>query len=67
LERTEVNAIIHYVPLHSAPAGIRFGRTAGPMTHTDDIAARLIRLPLHPQLTHAQQDFVIAELERLLG
>jgi dTDP-4-amino-4,6-dideoxygalactose transaminase len=67
LERTEVNAIIHYVPLHSAPAGIRFGRTAGPMTHTDDIAARLIRLPLHPQLTHAQQDFVIAELERLLA
>jgi dTDP-4-amino-4,6-dideoxygalactose transaminase len=67
LTRTGVAAIIHYIPLHSAPAGIRFGRTPGPMTHTDDIAARLIRLPLHPQLTHEQQDFVIAELGRVLG
>jgi dTDP-4-amino-4,6-dideoxygalactose transaminase len=65
--REGVAAIIHYIPLHSAPAGIRFGRTAGPMTHTDDVAARLIRLPLHPQLTREQQDFVIAELGRLLG
>lgn len=67
LTRAGTAAIIHYIPLHSAPAGIRFGRTAGPMTHTDDIAARLIRLPLHPQLTHEQQDFVIAELGRVLG
>jgi dTDP-4-amino-4,6-dideoxygalactose transaminase len=62
-----VSAVIHYVPLHSAPAGIRFGRTAGPMTHTDDAAARLIRLPLHPQLTHEQQDSVLAALRRVLG
>jgi dTDP-4-amino-4,6-dideoxygalactose transaminase len=62
-----VNAVIHYVPLHSAPAGIRFGRTAGAMTHTDDVAARLIRLPLHPQLKHEQQDIVIGELRRVLG
>jgi len=66
LARTGIGAIIHYVPLHSAPAGIRFGRTAGPMTHTDDAAARLIRLPLHPQLTQEQQDFVCAELRRVL-
>lgn len=62
-----VNAIMHYVPLHSAPAGIRFGRTAGPTTHTDDVAARLIRLPLHPQLTQDQQDFVCAQLSRAVG
>jgi dTDP-4-amino-4,6-dideoxygalactose transaminase len=61
-----VNAVTHYVPLHSAPAGTRFGRTAGPMTHTDDVAARLIRLPLHPQLTLGQQEFVAAELGRVL-
>jgi dTDP-4-amino-4,6-dideoxygalactose transaminase len=61
-----VNAVIHYVPLHSAPAGVRFGRTAGAMAHTDDVAARLIRLPLHPQLRHEQQDIVIGELRRVL-
>ena len=62
-----VNAIIHYVPLHSSPAGRQFGRTAGTMTHTDSVAARLIRLPLHLQLTDAQQDFVVAEIGRALG
>jgi dTDP-4-amino-4,6-dideoxygalactose transaminase len=61
-----INGIIHYVPLHSAPAGKRFGRTAGPMTHTDDVAARLIRLPLHPGLTPEQQDDAVAEIGRAL-
>jgi dTDP-4-amino-4,6-dideoxygalactose transaminase len=39
-------APFHYVPLHSAPAGRRFGRTSGTLDVTDDAAARLIRLPL---------------------
>lgn len=41
-----VNAVFHYVPLHSAPAGRRLGRTASSMTVTDELSARLIRLPL---------------------
>ncbi len=41
-----VNPVFHYVPLHSAPAGRRFGRTAGSMAHTDDLSDRLLRLPL---------------------
>ena len=41
-----VNAVFHYVPLHSSPAGQRYGRVGGPMTVTDDCSARLIRLPL---------------------
>jgi dTDP-4-amino-4,6-dideoxygalactose transaminase len=40
----------HYVPLHSAPAGRKFARTAGPMSHTDDLSARLVRLPLFPKI-----------------
>jgi len=36
----------HYVPLHSAPAGERFGRTCGSMENTDYVAARLVRLPM---------------------
>jgi dTDP-4-amino-4,6-dideoxygalactose transaminase len=46
LNRRGVNAVFHYVPLHSAPAGLRFGRTAGPLPVTDDCSARLVRLPL---------------------
>jgi dTDP-4-amino-4,6-dideoxygalactose transaminase len=41
-----VNAVFHYVPLHSSAAGRRFGRTAGELRHTDDVAGRLIRLPI---------------------
>ena len=36
----------HYVPLHSSPAGQRFARVCGPMTNTDDLSSRLLRLPL---------------------
>ena len=34
------------LPLHSSPAGLRYGRTSGSMGVTDDCSARLIRLPL---------------------
>ena len=39
----------HYIPLHSSPAGRRFGR-AGDLPVTDDAAARLVRLPIHAGL-----------------
>lgn len=41
-----VSAVFHYVPLHSSPAGRRYGRTHGSMANTDELSARLIRLPL---------------------
>ena len=41
-----VSPVFHYVPLHSAPAGRRFGRAATPMPHTDGLSERLLRLPL---------------------
>jgi dTDP-4-amino-4,6-dideoxygalactose transaminase len=41
-----INAVFHYVPLHSSPAGQRYARAAGAMSVTDDCSARLIRLPL---------------------
>ena len=41
-----VHSVFHYVPLHEAPAGRRFGRVATPMTVTEDVSRRLIRLPL---------------------
>jgi dTDP-4-amino-4,6-dideoxygalactose transaminase len=46
LNRRGVNAVFHYVPLHSSPGGRRFGRVVGAMTVTDDCSARLVRLPL---------------------
>jgi len=54
-----INAPFHYVPLHSAPAGRRFGRAAGDLEVTDSISSRLVRLPLHLHLSADQQDYII--------
>jgi len=61
LNAREIGATFHYVPLHSSPSGLRFGRTSGSMTHTDDISARLLRLPL-PVTTEEEQDMVISAI-----
>lgn len=62
-----INAVMHYVPLHSSPAGLKLGRTSGSLANTDELSARLIRLPLHPQLTPAEQEQVIATIGEVLG
>ena len=38
--------VFHYIPLHSSPAGLKYGRTAGEMVVTDALSERLVRLPL---------------------
>jgi len=54
-----IGATFHYIPLHSAPSGLRFGRVSGGMKHTDELSARLLRLPL-PVATDDEQDMVIS-------
>jgi len=61
-----VNAVSHYVPLHSAPAGLRYARVEGPLSVTDDIASRLIRLPLHMRLGEAEQEHVIVTTQGVI-
>lgn len=46
LKRAGIGAVFHYIPLHSSPAGRRYGRAATPMTVTDNVSERLVRLPL---------------------
>lgn len=50
MRRHDITTPFHYVPLHSAPAGQRFGRTVGEMTASDMAGGRLVRLPLYPGL-----------------
>jgi dTDP-4-amino-4,6-dideoxygalactose transaminase len=64
-----IDTPFHYVPLHSAPAGARFGRTASPMPHTDDLSARLVRLPLYPRMADATVrvvERIVTHLDRLI-
>ena len=65
LKEAGVNAVFHYVPLHSAKAGTRFGRAAGALGVTEDISDRLIRLPLWPDLTSGNIDHVIDAVKRV--
>ena len=47
LESHGIHAVFHYVPLHSAPAGKKFGRFFGEDTYTTKDSERLVRLPLY--------------------
>lgn len=46
LDACGINAVFHYVPLHSSPAGRKYGRTQGDLSLTQKLSARLVRLPL---------------------
>lgn len=67
LRAAEIEAVFHYVPLHSAPAGLRFGRTHGDLARTTDLSERLIRLPFWIGFTEAQQQRVCDTLAAILG
>lgn len=66
LNRGGVNAVFHYVPLHSSPAGMRFGRCAGELKVTTSQSARLIRLPMWLGLSESQQQRVCEVLRAIL-
>jgi dTDP-4-amino-4,6-dideoxygalactose transaminase len=46
LKNQGIMTVFHYVPLHNSPAGKRFGKVSSSMRQTEDLADRLIRLPL---------------------
>jgi dTDP-4-amino-4,6-dideoxygalactose transaminase len=67
LRRAGVDAVFHYVPLHSAPAGRRFGRTSGDMHVTDSASQRLIRLPLWVGMTDQQIAAVVGAVRDVVN
>lgn len=67
LDERGVNAVFHYVPLHSSPAGLRHGRAHGELTVTDDASGRLLRLPLWPGMEDADVEHVIGSVHEALG
>lgn len=58
LRQNGIAAVFHYVPLHSSPAGRRFGRTHGSLENTTNLSSRLIRLPMFVGLQETQQERV---------
>ena len=60
-------AVFHYVPLHSAPAGLRFGRFSGEDVYTTAESDRLVRLPMYFKLTIEDQDRDIKAVRDFYG
>ena len=58
LMKNGILAVFHYVPLHSAPAGKRFGRFSGEDRYTTQESDRLLRLPMFYGLKQSDLEFV---------
>ncbi len=67
LARRDVNAVFHYVPLHSSPGGRRYGRAAGPLPVTDRVADCIMRLPVWAGMSGSTVDRVVASVYEVLG
>ena len=46
-----INPVFHYIPLHSSPAGIKYGRVSGDMAVTDRVSDTLVRMPMYYTLS----------------
>jgi dTDP-4-amino-4,6-dideoxygalactose transaminase len=66
LRKIGIHAIFHYLPLHTSAMGRRFGYKFGDLPITEDVSGRLLRLPFYNTLTRGEQDYVIANLRRLV-
>ena len=59
LKRHEISSLFHYVPLHSSPAGQRYGRVHGSLDVTNRLSGQIIRLPLWIGINGEQQSRVV--------
>lgn len=59
LKERDILSVFHYIPLHSAPAGQRFGYFAGEDRFTTSESERLMRLPLYYRLKREDLDYII--------
>jgi dTDP-4-amino-4,6-dideoxygalactose transaminase len=66
LNAAGVNAVFHYVPLHSSTAGRRFGRTTGDLPQTDSVSGRLIRFPLWIGMEQSHVAGIVGIVEQAL-
>jgi dTDP-4-amino-4,6-dideoxygalactose transaminase len=66
LQAQGVNTVFHYVPLHSSPAGMRYGRMSGTMINTDSLSDRLLRLPLWVGMGELHIKQVVNAIERAI-
>jgi dTDP-4-amino-4,6-dideoxygalactose transaminase len=67
LKQAGIGAYFHYIPLHSSPMGQKMGYRAEDLPLTEDMAARLLRLPLHTEMSMKDVQAVCANLKACLA
>lgn len=65
LRRQNVHAVFHYLPLHSSPFARAIGARHTGCPVAEEVAARIVRLPLHPGLTHREVRSILARIRAL--
>ncbi len=63
LKENEIYSVFHYIPLHTAPAGEKFGRFHGEDRYTTKESERLLRLPMYFGLTLEQVDYISDKIQ----
>ena len=63
LRENDVQAVFHYIPLHSAPAGLKYGRFHGEDVYTTKESERLCRLPLYYGLKEEEVSYIISKVK----
>ena len=64
LRENDICAVFHYIPLHSAPAGIKYCRFHGKDKFTTKESERLVRLPLYFGIKHSDVEFIIDKINK---
>jgi dTDP-4-amino-4,6-dideoxygalactose transaminase len=62
LKKSDILSVFHYIPLHSSPAGIKFGKFCGEDIWTTKESERLLRLPMFYSLTTEQADYISSKV-----
>lgn len=65
LGEREIGAVFHYVPLHSSPAGRRYGRPVGSLRQTEHLSECVLRLPLWLGMPASVPETIAREIEAL--
>lgn len=66
LKQNGIGAVFHYIPLHNSAMGKRFGYRDGDLPQTENLSARLLRLPFYAGITHDEQTQVAGCMSEFL-
>lgn len=67
LKEKGIASVFHYIPLHTAPVGIKLGYKKGDLPKTEEYSARLLRLPLYADMSKEEIKIVIDEIKNILN